>query len=326
MAKENQEDKMLLPHHEQQALCTTRLPYRQGHKLTAVKVYTINDESAHLLVFNVPSLNLRQELKCLLSKFGKISQLNLLKNYRTEQFTEVHHVLYERIQSARFAKKMVDTKEFYGEILHVCYAPEFESLDETRCKLLQRQFDVLRRLDSLKNQAKLHSDPINTDISNELGIPIENTDYTLINNEIHEIASCSKDNVTENVIKYSSKSKVLNMGYVNTIFVSNTRKRKKVKKEISTLTHTDNKKVTDNIKITDKRTDNEKVIDNIIGTDKSTDNEISNITDIVDCTNVEMVTVTNINESLNYDKFGDEIIRKVYTKPVNKIKYNKKEN
>lgn len=27
-----------LPHHEQQELCRTRIPYRQGKKLTAVKV------------------------------------------------------------------------------------------------------------------------------------------------------------------------------------------------------------------------------------------------------------------------------------------------
>lgn len=27
-----------LPHHEQKELCTTRAPYRQGRKLTAVKV------------------------------------------------------------------------------------------------------------------------------------------------------------------------------------------------------------------------------------------------------------------------------------------------
>lgn len=37
MSKENDEPK-LLPHHLQKELCTSRAPYRQGRKLTAVKV------------------------------------------------------------------------------------------------------------------------------------------------------------------------------------------------------------------------------------------------------------------------------------------------
>lgn len=35
---ENTSEPELLPHHEQLDLCTSRLPYRQGRKLTAVKV------------------------------------------------------------------------------------------------------------------------------------------------------------------------------------------------------------------------------------------------------------------------------------------------
>lgn len=65
---------------------------------------------------------------------------------KTEQFTECYHVQYERIQSSRIAKRMIDTKSFYGGILHVCYAPECESIQETKVKLLQRKKDVVKRL------------------------------------------------------------------------------------------------------------------------------------------------------------------------------------
>lgn len=52
---------------------------------------------------------------------------------------------YERIQSARIAKRLIDNKLFYGSALHVCYAPEEENLTETRMKLFQRHKDVLKR-------------------------------------------------------------------------------------------------------------------------------------------------------------------------------------
>jgi hypothetical protein len=39
----------------------------------------------------------------------------------------------------------MDNRAFYGGILHVCYAPEMESLAETRAKLIQRRKDVAVR-------------------------------------------------------------------------------------------------------------------------------------------------------------------------------------
>lgn len=41
---------------------------------------------------------------------------------------------------------MIDDKNFFGGVLHVCYAPELESLSETRQKLTQRENDVLKRV------------------------------------------------------------------------------------------------------------------------------------------------------------------------------------
>lgn len=89
---------------------------------------------------------MRSELKNLFLKYGQILALHVVTDYKTERFTECYHVHYAKIQSARIAKHKLDNKSFYGGILHVCYAPEKETVDDTRAKLLQRSKDVLSRL------------------------------------------------------------------------------------------------------------------------------------------------------------------------------------
>ncbi|XP_063978567.1 uncharacterized protein LOC135163241 isoform X2 [Diachasmimorpha longicaudata] len=100
----------------------------------------------HLIVCGVPKINLIEELKKLLSPYGEVKKCELLIEYPVEEFTESFHVQFERIQSARIAKRLVDNKNFYGGVLHVCYAPELESIAETRRKLIQRQKDVIVRI------------------------------------------------------------------------------------------------------------------------------------------------------------------------------------
>lgn len=46
----------------------------------------------------------------------------------------------------RIAKRFLDTKNFFGGILHVFYAPELETVVETRKKLIQRRKDVAVRI------------------------------------------------------------------------------------------------------------------------------------------------------------------------------------
>lgn len=134
-------------HHKQLELCETRPAYRQGRKLLAVKVYTINSESSHLFIYGVPKINLRNELKSACLKYGKIKSYRCVIDYKTELFTECYHVQFERIQSARVAKRLLDNKSFYGGILHVCYAPEYETINDTRNKLQHRLKDVRNRLE-----------------------------------------------------------------------------------------------------------------------------------------------------------------------------------
>ncbi|XP_015517529.1 RNA-binding protein 48 isoform X1 [Neodiprion pinetum] len=135
-----------LAHHEQQELCVTRPTYRQGRKLTAVKVYTVNNESQHLMICGVPKLQLSEEIRRLASPYGDVKKVSLVPEYPTEEFTEAYHVHYGRIQSARIAKRFIDGKNFYGGLLHVFYAPELESISETRAKLLQRRRDIAIRI------------------------------------------------------------------------------------------------------------------------------------------------------------------------------------
>ncbi|CAK9801193.1 RNA-binding protein 48 [Anthophora quadrimaculata] len=148
-----------LPHHMQQKLCHTRPPYRQGKKLTSVKVYTINDESKHLMICGVPKLQLGEEVKKLAEPYGIIKKIHVVPDYPTEEFTEAYYIQYVRIQNARIAKRFIDGKNFYGGSLHVFYVPELETVSETRAKLIQRRRDVAIRIK--RNQ----QDMTNPDVS-----------------------------------------------------------------------------------------------------------------------------------------------------------------
>jgi len=47
--------------------------------------------------------------------------------------------------SLRVAKKKLDNRSFFGGILHVCYAPEFETVDDTREKLQERRKVIAKK-------------------------------------------------------------------------------------------------------------------------------------------------------------------------------------
>jgi len=61
------------------------------------------------------------------------------------QKLRVVSILYVSVLTYRYGKHHLDGRAFYGGILHVCYAPEMESLAETRAKLIQRRKDVAIR-------------------------------------------------------------------------------------------------------------------------------------------------------------------------------------
>lgn len=127
-----------LPHHARRDVCGSRPAYRQGRKATAVKVFTINQESCYLLISNVSAVGAGEDLKDACLEYGDIDDYHAVDGYDTEEFTETYLVKFARVQSARIAKKKLDERSFFGAVLHVCYAPEFETLDETRRKIIDR--------------------------------------------------------------------------------------------------------------------------------------------------------------------------------------------
>ncbi|NXL61868.1 RBM48 protein, partial [Chordeiles acutipennis] len=126
-------------HHAQLAVCESRAKYREGRRPRAVKVYTINLESRYLLIQGVPALGVMKELVEQFALYGAIEEYHALDEYPAEPFTEVYLIKFQKLQCARVAKKKMDERSFFGSLLHVCYAPEFETVQETREKLQDRR-------------------------------------------------------------------------------------------------------------------------------------------------------------------------------------------
>ncbi|KFQ79091.1 RNA-binding protein 48, partial [Phaethon lepturus] len=103
------------------------------------QVYTINLESRYLLIQGVPALGVMKELVEQFALYGAIEEYHALDEYPAEQFTEVYLIKFQKLQCARVAKKKMDERSFFGSLLHVCYAPEFETVQETREKLQDRR-------------------------------------------------------------------------------------------------------------------------------------------------------------------------------------------
>uniref|UniRef100_A0A3Q0SYJ6 RNA-binding protein 48 n=1 Tax=Amphilophus citrinellus TaxID=61819 RepID=A0A3Q0SYJ6_AMPCI len=131
-------------HHEQRKVCISRPKYREGRKAKAVKVYTINLESRYLMIQGVPAIGVMTELIQLCALYGAVEEYRPLDEYPAEEFTEVYLVKFQKLTSARAAKRHMDEKSFYGGVLHVCYVPEYETVEDTRLKLQDRRSYVIR--------------------------------------------------------------------------------------------------------------------------------------------------------------------------------------
>lgn len=296
------------------------------------QAYTVNNESNHLLIFNVPSLKLRQETKSLFSKYGKLISFTVTPKHTIEPFTETYHAVFENIQSARIAKKMLDTKNFYGGSLHVCYAPEFESLSQTRQKILQRQRDVLFRLNNLQKeeektliqapQAENNDDKITVVTDKETGL-VTNSKIENVKLYMGEVNTIGIGKETKNVIyKDKGKRKLEKDAFVlekrfKPCFVQD----KVVNKEIgeSSIITCDN----NDYRISNYNYSKE---ESKLTRNSNRLSHNSKDIDIIDFTSTDKETISNINEALKYNKFGNEVIRKVENKPLNKIRFrdNKK--
>nr|XP_026690567.1 RNA-binding protein 48 isoform X2 [Ciona intestinalis] len=139
-------------HHVKQEYCDVRPKYRRGKKRTSVRVFTVNSESTYLVVANVPATKLEKDLLKLFSIYGTIVKCEELKDYPKEEFTQVFLIKYDDIQRAKTAKKSLDEHYFFGAMLHVCYAPEYEAAAETRHKIRHRRFSVVSRIKFLEKE------------------------------------------------------------------------------------------------------------------------------------------------------------------------------
>ncbi|KAM3843371.1 RNA-binding protein 48-like [Diretmus argenteus] len=181
-------------HHEQRKVCISRPKYREGRKAKAVKVYTINLESRYLMVQGVPAIGVMTELIQLCALYGAVEEYRPLDEYPAEQFTEVYLVKFQRLTSARAAKRQMDEKSFYGGILHVCYVPEYETVEDTRLKLQDRRRYVIRTAQNKAREKKqkdeVNKEPTVSDTATSERI-ISTSDQTSDNNNTGETSSTS---------------------------------------------------------------------------------------------------------------------------------------
>ncbi|PIN09769.1 hypothetical protein CDL12_17649 [Handroanthus impetiginosus] len=118
----------------------------------AVRVYTVCDESKYLIVRNVPSLGCGEELLKLFSTYGPVEACKPMDAEDCEPYTDVYWIKFHQINNARFAKRKSDESVFLGNRLQVSYAPEYESLTDTKEKLEGRRREVLARLNPRRSK------------------------------------------------------------------------------------------------------------------------------------------------------------------------------
>uniref|UniRef100_A0A2K5ZJL1 RNA-binding protein 48 n=1 Tax=Mandrillus leucophaeus TaxID=9568 RepID=A0A2K5ZJL1_MANLE len=134
MASGSRELGNLFDHHVWRAACNTLAKYREGGWPGSVKVYAINLESQYLLIQGGPAVGATKEIVERLTLYGANEQYNALDEYPPEDFTEVFLIKFINLKSARTAKRKMDEQSFLSGLLHVCCAPEFAIVEETRKK------------------------------------------------------------------------------------------------------------------------------------------------------------------------------------------------
>ncbi|XP_015623283.1 uncharacterized protein [Oryza sativa Japonica Group] len=112
----------------------------------AMRVYTVCDESKYLIVRNVPSLGCGDDLANLFATYGPVDECTPMDAEDCDPYTDVFFIKFSQVSNARFAKRKLDESVFLGNRLQVSYAPQFESLLDTKEKLEVRRKEVLGRM------------------------------------------------------------------------------------------------------------------------------------------------------------------------------------
>ncbi|ORX62897.1 hypothetical protein DM01DRAFT_1331008 [Hesseltinella vesiculosa] len=137
-------------------MATDRPDYRDPKELCAVKVYTIAQESRHLVMHNIPALSGEDQIiKALLDQLGKIGTVDTWKKQQGNgNYTNSLAITMATIDEARQVKRQWDDQPFYANLLQVFYTPELETLDDLRNKLLDRRTKVQQRLDKFQRKRR----------------------------------------------------------------------------------------------------------------------------------------------------------------------------
>ncbi|KAI8880773.1 hypothetical protein K501DRAFT_131055, partial [Backusella circina FSU 941] len=122
-----------------------RPEYRTPREPRAVCVYTIAQESRHIIIENIPSLGLVKDLVAQFCTFGEMSFHSMLDDHPScTETTDVFYIIYNEISSARKAKRLMDDKVFFTNRLRIYYVPEYESPQDIRDKFNER-FQMMQK-------------------------------------------------------------------------------------------------------------------------------------------------------------------------------------
>ncbi|XP_050204254.1 uncharacterized protein LOC126654441 [Mercurialis annua] len=127
---------------------------RYKDEAAAVRVYTVCDESRYLIVRNVPAVGCGDDLLKLFASYGDIQDFKPMDAEDCEQFTDVYWIQFCLVSNARYAKRKLDEYAFMGNKLQVSYAPQFESVSDTKDKLEGRIKEVFSRLNPGRSKGR----------------------------------------------------------------------------------------------------------------------------------------------------------------------------
>nr|CAD1831128.1 unnamed protein product [Ananas comosus var. bracteatus] len=154
---------------------------RDRDEHAAVRVYTVCDESKYLIVRNVPSLGCGDDLMKLFGSYGVVEECKPMDAEECEPYTDVFFIKFSQVSNARFAKRKLDESVFLGNRLQVSYAPQFESLSDTKEKLEVRRKEVLGRIKSAFGSTSLAS----SDGGSEFQKSSKKREYGMVNRTSH---------------------------------------------------------------------------------------------------------------------------------------------
>jgi hypothetical protein len=120
---------------------------------TNVAAYTIAQESKYLIASDVPALGLEKELLKSFALYGEIEEYRHMDD-QGDKFNDVYWIKFKSIVAARLAKAKLNKSSFFSNELKVKYAPEFETIEDTREKIEERRSTILFKV---QNADKFYS-------------------------------------------------------------------------------------------------------------------------------------------------------------------------